>query len=284
MSILVKHVSHVYQPDSPFRSEALLDISFTIEDGEFVGIIGHTGSGKSTLIQHLNGLLFPTEGTVTVGDIEVKKGTDLRALRRQAGLVFQYPEYQLFEESVCKDVAFGPKNLGLPEDEIARRVDRALRLVRLDPDVVGKRSPFDLSGGQRRRVAMAGVLAMEPQILILDEPAAGLDPAGRKEILRLMGDLHRGGMTIIMVSHSMDDVAQVATRVLVLDHGRLKMDGTPRDIYARGEELEAMGLGVPAMVRFTRALKAKGVDVPGDILTVREMADWILEHRKGAEA
>jgi len=198
--------------------------------------------------------------------------------------VFQYPEYQLFEESVCKDVAFGPKNLGLPEDEIARRVDRALRLVRLDPDVVGKRSPFDLSGGQRRRVAMAGVLAMEPQILILDEPAAGLDPAGRKEILRLMGDLHRGGMTIIMVSHSMDDVAQVATRVLVLDHGRLKMDGTPRDIYARGEELEAMGLGVPAMVRFTRALKAKGVDVPGDILTVREMADWILEHRKGAEA
>lgn len=284
MEILVDHVSFVYQSDSPLASQALSDISFRVTEGEFVGIIGHTGSGKSTLIQMFNGLLFPTEGTVTVNGIEVKKGAALKSLREQVGLVFQYPEYQLFEETVEKDVAFGPRNLGLDEEETASRVREALIRVKLDPDEVGSRSPFDLSGGQRRRVAIAGVLAMHPRILVLDEPAAGLDPMGRNEMLSLLQELHGRGLTVFMVSHSMDDVAKVADRVLVMQHGTLAMDGTPREVYARGEELEAMGLGVPAMVRFTRELQRRGLDVPGDILTVAEMRDWILAHRKDGEA
>jgi energy-coupling factor transport system ATP-binding protein len=283
MEVSLNHVSFAYQSDSPFATQALQDITFTVGDGELVGILGRTGSGKPAMIQLFNGLLFPTEGTVTVNGIEVKKGIPLKELRKEVGLVFQYPEYQLFEETVEKDVAFGPKNLCLEEEEIRERVKDALRQVNLDPDEVGSRSPFDLSGGQRRRVAIAGVLAMHPHILIMDEPAAGLDPMGRNEMLALLQELHGKGLTVFMVSHSMDDVAKVADRVLVLEHGRLAMDGTPREIYARGEELESMGLGVPAMVRFTRELARKGVDVPGDILTVSEMKDWILAHRKDGD-
>ena len=250
MSIVAEKVSYVYMPGSPFEAEALSDVSFTISDGEFVGIIGHTGSGKSTLVQHFNALIKPTSGKITVQGVDIgEKGISLNSLRQKVGLVFQYPEYQLFEETVEKDVAFGPKNLGLPEEEIQCRVAEALRLVGLDQQKVGMRSPFELSGGQRRRVALAGVLAMNPEVLILDEPSAGLDPHGRNEILALVSAIHRErGCTVIMVSHSMDEVARVASRVMVMNHGRLVMDGSPREVYTQGEKLQQIGLGVPATV------------------------------------
>jgi len=281
MAIDVRNLGYVYNADSPFRSDALKNISFTIEEGEFVGIIGHTGSGKSTLIQMFNGLLVPTSGTVTVNGISVEKGSKLKALRDQVGLVFQYPEYQLFEETVGKDVAFGPRNLGLSEEEILHRVHDSLLKVHMDPQIVAERSPFELSGGQKRRVAIAGVLAMNPRILVLDEPAAGLDPRSRNDMLDLLSELHQSGLTVIMVSHSMDDVARVAQRVLALDHGELVMDGSPREVYARSEELERIGLGIPTVAAFGALLREKGVPVPRDILTVEEMKDWLLNHRKG---
>ena len=248
-------------------------MSLTIHDGEFIGLIGHTGSGKSTLVQHLNGLILPTSGKITVDGMDLaEKGTDRRAIRRRVGLVFQYPENQLFEETVAKDIAFGPKNLGLDEAEIDRRVRTAMRRVALDYDKFAQRSVFELSGGQMRRVAIAGVLAMEPQTLVLDEPCAGLDPRGREEILGLISDLHReSGATIVMVSHSMDDVAALAERVIVMNHGKVAMDGAPREIFSRGEELRAIGLDVPQAVELAQKLREKGFDVPEGIYKIEEV-------------
>ena len=273
MSIVIEHLNYVYMQGAPYETRALDDVSLTIHDGEFIGLIGHTGSGKSTLMQHLNGLILPTSGKITVDGMDLaEKGTDRRAIRRRVGLVFQYPENQLFEETVAKDIAFGPKNLGLGEEEIDRRVRTAMRRVALDYDKLAQRSVFELSGGQMRRVAIAGVLAMEPQTLVLDEPCAGLDPRGREEILGLISDLHReSGATIVMVSHSMDDVAALAERVIVMNHGKVAMDGTPREIFSRGEELRAIGLDVPQAVELAQKLREKGFDVPEGIYKIEEV-------------
>ena len=273
MSIVIEHLNYVYMQGGPYETKALDDVSLTIHDGEFVGLIGHTGSGKSTLVQHLNGLILPTSGQITVDGMDLAdKNTDKRAIRRRVGLVFQYPENQLFEETVAKDIAFGPKNLGLDEAEIDRRVRTAMRRVALDYDKLSQRSVFELSGGQMRRVAIAGVLAMEPQTLVLDEPCAGLDPKGREEILGLISDLHReSGATIVMVSHSMDDVAALAERVIVMNHGKVAMDGTPREIFSRGEELRAIGLDVPQAVELAQKLREKGFDVPEGIYKIEEV-------------
>ncbi|MGI5884940.1 MAG: energy-coupling factor transporter ATPase [Candidatus Spyradocola sp.] len=274
MPVEVVNLTHTYNPDSPFSAAALKGVSFTIDDGEFLGIIGHTGSGKSTLIQHLNGLIRPTSGTVVVDGMDISsKSTDLRRVRRRVGLVFQYPEYQLFEETVQKDIAFGPHNLGLDGDEVERRVEEACRLVGLPYEAVRDKSPFELSGGQKRRVAIAGVLAMEPKVLILDEPTAGLDPAGRDAILSRIEEWHAAGTTIVMVSHSMEDVARLADRILVLDHGNLAMTGTPREVFADAERLTQMGLDVPAVTRLAMELNARGIGVPRDLYTVEEMEE-----------
>lgn len=273
MPIVIEHLNYVYMSGGPYETHALDDVSLTIEDGEFVGLIGHTGSGKSTLVQHLNGLLLPTSGTITVDGLNIAdKATDRRAIRRKVGLVFQYPENQLFEETVEKDIAFGPKNLGLSDEETAARVKEAMQLVHLDYETYAKRSPFALSGGQMRRVAIAGVLAMEPRTLVLDEPCAGLDPRGREEILGLIRDLHRDtGATIVMVSHSMDDVASLAERVIVMNHGRVAMDGTPREVFSRGAELRAIGLDVPQAVLLADKLRERGFDVPQGVYRVEEI-------------
>ena len=273
MSIVIEHLNYVYMQGGPYETKALDDVSLTIHDGEFVGLIGHTGRGKSTLVQHLNGLILPTSGQITVDGMDLAdKNTDKRAIRRRVGLVFQYPENQLFEETVAKDIAFGPKNLGLDEAEIDRRVRTAMRRVALDYDKLSQRSVFELSGGQKRRVAIAGVLAMEPQTLVLDEPCAGLDPKGREEILGLISDLHReSGATIVMVSHSMDDVAALAERVIVMNHGKVAMDGAPREVFSRGEELRAIGLDVPQAVELAQKLREKGFDVPEGIYKIEEV-------------
>ena len=273
MSIVIEHLNYIYMQGGPYETKALDDVSLTIHDGEFVGLIGHTGSGKSTLVQHLNGLILPTSGQITVDGMDLAdKNTDKRAIRRRVGLVFQYPENQLFEETVAKDIAFGPKNLGLDEAEIDRRVRTAMRRVALDYDKLSQRSVFELSGGQMRRVAIAGVLAMEPQTLVLDEPCAGLDPKGREEILGLISDLHReSGATIVMVSHSMDDVAALAERVIVMNHGKVAMDGAPREVFSRGEELRAIGLDVPQAVELAQKLREKGFDVPEGIYKIEEV-------------
>ena len=273
MPIVIEHLNYVYMSGGPYETHALDDVSLTIGDGEFVGLIGHTGSGKSTLVQHLNGLLLPTSGTITVDGLNIAdKATDRRAIRRKVGLVFQYPENQLFEETVEKDIAFGPKNLGLDDAEIDRRVRDAMRKVALDYDALHERSVFELSGGQMRRVAIAGVLAMEPRTLVLDEPCAGLDPRGREEILGLIRDLHRDtGATIVMVSHSMDDVASLAERVIVMNHGRVAMDGTPREVFSRGAELRAIGLDVPQAVLLADKLRERGFDVPQGVYRVEEI-------------
>ena len=273
MPIVIEHLNYVYMSGGPYETHALDDVSLTIEDGEFVGLIGHTGSGKSTLVQHLNGLLLPSSGKITVDGLDIAdKATDRRAIRRKVGLVFQYPENQLFEETVEKDIAFGPRNLGLDEAEIDRRVKDAMRKVALDYDALHERSVFELSGGQMRRVAIAGVLAMEPRTLVLDEPCAGLDPRGREEILGLIRDLHRDtGATIVMVSHSMDDVASLAERVIVMNHGRVAMDGTPREVFSRGAELRAIGLDVPQAVLLADRLRERGFDVPQGVYRVEEI-------------
>ena len=273
MSIVIEHLNYVYMTGGPYETKALSDVNLTINDGEFIGLIGHTGSGKSTLVQHLNGLIMPTSGRVLVDGMDLAdKGTDRRAVRQRVGLVFQYPENQLFEETVEKDIAFGPKNLGLDDAEIDRRVRDAMRRVALDYDRLHERSVFELSGGQMRRVAIAGVLAMEPQVLVLDEPCAGLDPRGREEILGLIKRLHEeAGTTIVMVSHSMDDVASLAERVIVMNHGELVMDGAPRDVFACGEELRGMGLDVPQAVQLAGKLRERGFDIPEGIYRIEEI-------------
>ncbi len=234
MSIKIEHLTHIYMKGSPFEKKALNDISITIEEGQFVALIGHTGSGKSTLIQHVNGLLKPDSGKIIVDGVDITdKNTNLSFIRKKVGLVFQYPEYQLFEETIEKDIAFGPRNLGLSDDDINKRVKRAMNMVGLEYDKYKDKSPFEISGGQKRRVAIAGVVAMEPKVLILDEPTAGLDPKGRDEILGKIKDLHKEyNMTIILVSHSMEDVAKLADRILVMDSGKCILDGTPpRSIF-----------------------------------------------------
>lgn len=279
MPIEVRHLTHVYAAGTPFENRALDDISFTVEDGEFVGLIGHTGSGKSTLIQHLNALMKPTSGSVLVDGADVNEGGKRFEVRRRVGLVFQYPEYQLFEETVEKDVAFGPRNLGISEEEIRVRVREALEVVGLAPDD-WKKSPFDLSGGQKRRAAIAGVLAMKPKILVLDEPAAGLDPTGRDDMHALVRDIHLKGTTVIMVSHSMDDVARLCKRVLVMNNGRLAMDGTPGEIFSKGDKLKEMHLDLPVAARLRDGLNGKGFHISEDACTVDTLAKCIIQEMK----
>lgn len=278
MPIQVEHLTHTYMPGSPFAATALHDVSLTIEDGEFIGLLGHTGSGKTTLVQHLNGLVKPTSGRVVVDGLDLsEKGVSLLEVRKKVGLVFQYPEYQLFEETVAKDIAFGPKNMGLSDAEIDRRVRGAMERVGLDYETTAERSPFELSGGQMRRVAIAGVLAMQPKVLILDEPTAGLDPAGRRSILAMIRDLHAaGGLTVVMVSHSMDDISTLATRLVVMSHGALVLTGSPREVFTQQETLRSIGLGVPQAAELAHALIAEGFSLPGDLYTLTEVRDAIL--------
>jgi len=279
MPIVVEKLSYIYGEGTPFQIKALDDVSFSIQEGEFIGIIGQTGSGKSTLIQHLNGLIKPASGKVMVDQHDLsEKGVDLRSVRQQVGLVFQYPEHQLFEETVAKDVAFGPKNLGLSSDEIAQRVEQALMQVGLSLQEIGQRSPFELSGGQMRRVAIAGVLAMRPKVLILDEPTAGLDPKGREELLAELTGLHRrDGLTVVLVSHSMEEIARVASRLIVLHQGRVFADGTPREVFALAKQLRQIGLGTPQVTELLQALRGRGLDLPEVALSVSEAKDLILE-------
>lgn len=287
MPVKMEKVTHTYMQGGPFEATAIFDVDLEIQDGEFLGLIGHTGSGKSTLIQHLNGLLKPTQGTVIVNETRIEKDSkNLRTVRQQVGLVFQYPEHQLFEETVEKDIAFGPKNLGLPQEEINNRVREAIGLVGLPFDEIKERSPFELSGGQRRRVAIAGVLAMKPKILILDEPTAGLDPRGRDEIFNEIQDLHRAmKFTIVLVSHSMEDVARLVDRIIVMNKGQVALTGTPKEVFARAEELKQMGLDVPQITNLMAALRERGMDVPTDIYTIEQAKDVlrkVLEGRRHA--
>ncbi len=286
MSIVIENLTHTYMPGSPFQATAIHGVSLTIRDGEFIGLIGHTGSGKSTLIQHLNGLLRPSSGRVLIDGKDLfAKDTDKREVRRKVGLVFQYPENQLFEETVAADIAFGPKNLGLSPEEVDARVRDACAQVHLDYETFKDRSVFELSGGQMRRAAIAGVLAMQPQTLILDEPCAGLDPRGRDEILGLVRELQRTrGTTVVMVSHSMDDVASLVSRVIVMNRGQIAMDGTPREVFRQGEALRAMGLDVPEAARLAARLREKGFDVPEDAYLHGELLEAIKRIVGGAHA
>ena len=277
MSIIVEHLSHVYGDDTTLAVKALDDINLTIPDGQFVGIIGHTGSGKSTLMQHLNGLLKGSSGHILFDGQDIyAKDYQLKDLRRQVGLVFQYPEHQLFEIDVFSDVCFGPKNLGLSKEEIEERATNALKAVGM-PKEYYDQSPFDLSGGQKRRVAIAGVLAMNPKVLILDEPTAGLDPQGRQEILDLIKSLQtESKMTILLVSHSMEDVADYVDRIIVMNHGRIAFDGAPKEVFAHYKELEEMGLACPQVTYVMHDLKEKGFDVDVNATTVEEAKNSIL--------
>jgi len=279
MSIKIENLTHVYMPKSPFEKIALDNVSIEIEDGDFVALIGHTGSGKSTLIQHMNGLLKPSKGKILVDGIDITaKGVKLTDIRKKVGLVFQYAEYQLFEETIEKDIAFGPKNLGLSEEEISKRVKKSIEMVGLNYEVYKNKSPFDLSGGQKRRVAIAGVIAMEPKTLILDEPTAGLDPKGRDDVLRQIQRLHKEyGMTIILVSHSMEDVAKIALKVVVMNEGKVVLQGTPKEIFKEIETLEKIGLGVPQVTYLMQALKAKGFKVSENAYTIEQARIEILK-------
>lgn len=278
MSIKVEQLNHIYSPDTPFESVALSDVSFEIKTGEFIALIGHTGSGKSTLIQHLNGLLKPSSGKIWINDLEItQENISLVDVRKRVGLVFQYPEYQLFEETVEKDIAYGPIKLGLSDAEVKRRVAEGMELVGLDPAVVSERSPFDLSGGQKRRVAIAGVLAMKPEILILDEPTAGLDPKGREDILQQIKFIHeKQHSTVILVSHSMEDVSKLADRLLVMNRGTVALFGTPKEVFRHQTALREMGLGVPKIVELMTELKQRGWELPEDIITLDEAKKALL--------
>ena len=279
MSIKIENLTHIYMPKTPFEKKAIDDISLEIKQGEFVALIGHTGSGKSTLIQHINGLLKPTSGSLLIDDMDItKKKAKLINLRKKVGLVFQYPEYQLFEETIEKDIAFGPQNLGLDNDEINKRVQRAMKIVGLDYEEYKDKSPFEISGGQKRRVAIAGVVAMEPKVLILDEPTAGLDPKGRDDILRKIVELYKqNDMTIILVSHSMEDVAKVANRIIVMDSGKCILDGPPEKIFKEIEILESVGLAVPQVTYLIRELRKKGFHISEDIFTMERAKRELLK-------
>ena len=279
MSIEVKNLNYVYNEGFPGETLALDNVNFRLEDGEIVGIIGHTGSGKSTLLQQLNGLLKPKSGTIVVGDTVITdSSTSMLDVRKRIGLVFQYPEYQLFEETVAKDVAYGPSNLGLEQEEIDRRVKDALELVGLDYEQVKNASPFELSGGQKRRVAIAGVIAMKPEVLILDEPTAGLNPKAHRDILDMVRAIHEEeNNIIILVSHEMDDIAAMSDRVLVMNKGTVVMNGTPGQVFARRDELTAIGLEVPAASKLLGRLRDEGIEIDTDCLTISQAADRIVE-------
>ncbi len=279
MSIRTENIKYVYSEGTPFRTLALDDVNITINQGEFVGIIGHTGSGKSTLIQLFNGLELAAEGKVIVdGTIVGDDKKKLKLIRQTVGLVFQYPEYQLFEETVAKDVGFGPLNLNLSQEEVDYRVKESLELVGFNYNKIKDASPFDLSGGQKRRVAIAGVLAMKPDYLILDEPTAGLDPAGRNEIFGQIKKLHeKSNVTVVLVSHSMEDIAKLVNRVIVLSKGKIHMEGTPKQIYSQAEELQKIGLGIPQIASIVKELRNRGFDIKPDILSVEEAKTEILK-------
>ncbi|MEO2506799.1 energy-coupling factor transporter ATPase [Clostridium paraputrificum] len=279
MSIKIESLTHIYMPGSPFEKVALKDINLTIYDNDFVALIGHTGSGKSTLIQHLNGLLSPTKGKIYIDGIDItEKNVKLVDIRKKVGLVFQYSEYQLFEETIEKDIEFGPKNLGLSDEEIHQRVVKAMEMVGLDYEEYKDKSPFDLSGGQKRRVAIAGVIAMNPKTLILDEPTAGLDPKGRDDILSQIKKLHDDyGMTIILVSHSMEDVANIADKVIVMNNGSVELQGPIDTVFKEVKKLESIGLGVPQVTYLMLKLKALGFDVSDGIYTIKQAKEEIIK-------
>ncbi|MDD2216917.1 MAG: energy-coupling factor transporter ATPase [Eubacteriales bacterium] len=283
MGIIVKNLTHIYNEGLPYSHTALDDISFEIEPGEFIGIIGHTGSGKSTLLQHLNGLLKPNEGHIIVGDCDITaQGAVMKDIRRKVGFVFQYPEYQLFEETVKKDVSYGPLNLGMNEEEASLSAREAIELVGLDYDEIAQRSPFELSGGQKRRIAIAGVIAMEPEVLILDEPTAGLDPKSHNDILEIISTLHKSkGNITILVSHNMQDIADYCDKVIVMDKGKIAMYGTPGGVFSEREALEGMGLALPPVNELMRKLYECGVHVDKDILDIDEAEAAIYEILKG---
>lgn len=275
MSIEIKELKYIYGQGTPFEKVALDNISLKIEDGEFVGLIGHTGSGKSTLIQHINRLIKPYSGTILVDGLDINSDkADLKKLRQNVGLVFQYPEHQLFEMTVFKDVAFGPTNMGLSKEQINERVKHALSMVGFEDESIYDKSPFELSGGQKRRVAIAGVLAMSPKVLILDEPTAGLDPQGRDDILNEIKNLHKStNITIILVSHSMEEIARFVERIIVMDKGKVEMDGNAKEVFRQVEKLEKMGLGVPQVTYLMRALEKKGLIENSDAITLDETFD-----------
>ena len=280
MPIVLEHLSHTYF-DGTTSVSAVKDVSFEIREGEFLALIGHTGCGKTTLVQHLNGLLLPTSGRVLVDGLDTADKKQRPAIRSLVGMVFQYPEYQLFADTVREDVGFGPKNMKLAEDEIALRVSEAMTMVGLSMDAFAEKSPFELSGGEKRRAALAGILAMRPKYLVLDEPMAGLDPQGRQSILSMLEQLRTDtGCSIIMVSHSMEDVARHADRILVMDHGEVMYLDTPRAVFSHSEELQKMGLSLPAPCRIAALLRKKGIDAPTDICTREDLESFLLGRLK----
>jgi len=282
MSIKIENLTHVYMEGTPFEKKAIDNINITIEDGEFVALIGHTGSGKSTLIQHINGLLKPKSGNIIIDNVNIAdKGVKLSSIRKKVGLVFQYPEYQLFEETIEKDIAFGPINLGLNQEEILNRVKRAMNIVGLDYEVYKDKSPFELSGGQKRRVAIAGVVAMEPKILILDEPTAGLDPKARDDIYSKIQALRKEyNMTIILVSHSMEDVAKFADKILVMHKGKCVLQGKPCEVFKEIDALESIGLAAPEVTYLVQKLRKKGFNLPDNIYTIEKAKKELLKSLK----
>ena len=284
MSLIeIKNLTHIYSEGLPFEKRAIDDINLKIEENEFIGLIGHTGSGKSTFIQHLNGLLKPSSGEIILDGMKVSKSSsNLTELRKKIGLVFQYPEYQLFEETIERDIAFGPGNLDLSEEEVLNRVKSSMDSVGLDYETYKDKSPFELSGGLKRRVAIAGVLAMEPKVLILDEPTAGLDPRGRDEILSEIKNIHeKRKITVILVSHSMEDVAKIAERIIVVDKGKVFLDSNPREIFRNEDKLLSVGLGIPQITSLMRALKKKGLDINEDSITVEEAKESLIKYLRG---
>lgn len=277
MPIAVENVSYTYLPGTPFEHRALKNVSFTIEDGEFVGIIGHTGSGKSTLIQIISSLIPQTAGRVLIDGVDYsQKDADKKKLRRTVGVVFQYPEYQLFEETIAKDIAYGPRMTGIPEEELENRTQVAMELVGMDYETYKDKSPFELSGGQKRKIAIAGVLAMEPKILIMDEPIAGLDPLGRESLMDLVKNLNDCGMTILMISHNMDGLAEYASRILVMNQGELMMNGTPREVFREHEALRAAGLDLPEAGQLVEALRAKGIAISEENIRFDEVKEELI--------
>lgn len=279
MSIKVKNLTHIYNKGLAYETKAVDDVSFEIADGEFIGVIGHTGSGKSTMIQHLNGLLKPDSGSIFIGDQDVtKKGVTLIEIRKKVGLVFQYPEYQLFEETVAKDVAFGPTNLGLSEEEIDLRIREAMDLVDMPYYEYAERSPFELSGGQKRRIAIAGVIAMKPEVLILDEPTAGLDPKSHHDILDMILSVKaKTNSTVILVSHNMDDIAQLADRVFVMHKGKLASAGTPMEVFMDGDYLKSIGLGLPYATELALKLNSQGFSTKKEVLSLDDIEEDIAK-------
>ena len=285
MSVLeVKNLTHTYDGNTPFVNDAVKNVSFTAEKGEIIGIIGHTGSGKSTLVQHLNGLLKPTSGEILLNGVNIwDNPKEIRQVRAQVGLVFQYPEYQLFEETVFKDIAFGPKNMGLSGAELENRVLETCRLIGVKEEYLEK-SPFDLSGGEKRRVAIAGVMAMRPEVIVFDEPTAGLDPAGRENVMKIINDYRNAvNATVIVISHSMEDMAAAADKLLVMSRGELKMFGTADEVFKNGDMLREIGLNVPIVTRVFYELKAMGADVPDDVFTVSRAVEVLKRIKAGGK-